>query len=130
MTHLDFNRVAARHDAIDARLSEWARWVKVTPQRWATQPMFRAYRAPKQFESDLYVPIAINTLAAHEIEKAVSFLPEKHRTALRWHYVWPGLHVNAVRRELGVTEDALLALVNDGRDMLINRLRQRLVDVG
>ena len=126
----NFDQMPARHDAIDLRLREWSRWVKVTPQRWATQPMFRNYRAPKQYETDLYVPIAINTLAAHEVEKAVSFLPEKHRTAIRWHYVWPGLHVNAVRRELGVTEDALLALVNDGRDMLINRLRQRLVDVG
>ena len=127
---INYDQLPARHDAIDLRLREWSRWVKVTPQRWATQPMFRNYRAPKQYETDLYVPIAINTLAAHEIEKAVSFLPPAHRTAIRWHYVWPGLHVNAVRRELGVTEDALLALVNDGRDMLINRLRQRLVDVG
>jgi DNA-directed RNA polymerase specialized sigma24 family protein len=94
------------------------------------QPMFRSYRAPKQFESDLHVPIAINTLAAHEIEKVVSFLPDKHRSALRWHYVWPGLHINAVRRELGVTEEALLALIDSGRDMVRNRLRERLVDVG
>ena len=122
---LNLEHIPARHEAIDLRLREWASWVRVHPQIWARQPMFRMYKAPKQFETDLYVPIDINTLAAHEVEKAVSFLPDRQRTALRWYYVWPGLHINVVRRELVVTEEALEALVSTGRDILINRLRQQ-----
>ena len=117
------SHIAQRHEAVDARLTEWSRWVRVKPQGWSVQPMFRQYRAPKQYESDLYVPIAINTIAAHEVEKVVSQLPDQHRTALRWAYVWPGLHVNAVQRALGVTQEALGALLTDGRDMVVNRLR-------
>ncbi len=39
--------------------------------------------------------------------------------------MWPGLQVNAVRMRiaLGVTQDALGALLTDGRDMVMNRLR-------
>jgi hypothetical protein len=124
----DFNHIPARHDAINLRLEEWNRWVKVRPQRWGVMPMFRLYKAPKQYESDLYVPIAINTLDAAEIERAVSFLPDNHRTALRWFYVHSYVPVNAVRRELGVTRDGLGQLINDARDMLKNRLREKMVE--
>jgi hypothetical protein len=126
----DFNHIPARHDAINLRLEEWSRWVRCKPQAWAMQPMFRLYRAPKQWESDLQIRIEIDTLAAHEIERAVSFLPDKHRTALRWFYVHSHVPVNAVRRELGVTRDGLGQLINDGRSMLINRLKQNMVDAG
>jgi hypothetical protein len=126
----DFNHIPARHDAINLRLEEWSRWVRCKPQAWAMQPMFRLYRAPKQWESDLQIRIEIDTLAAHEIERAVSFLPDKHRTALRWFYVHSHVPVNGVRRELGVTRDGLGQLINDGRSMLINRLKQNMVDAG
>ena len=127
----DFAHIPARHDAVDLRLTEWARWVRVSPQRWATQPMFRGYQSKaRHWELSPEIKVAVNTIAAHEIEKVVSMLPDRHRTALRWHYVWPALHINAVQRELGATREALLALVNDGRDMVINRLRQKMVDVG
>ena len=125
---IDFNHIPARHDAIDARLTEWARWVKVRPVSWATAPMFRMYKAPKQFESDLYVPIAINTLDASEIERAVSFLPPAHRTAIRWCYVFAHVPVGKVQRELGATREALAGLIHDGRSMLVNRLRERLIE--
>ena len=125
---IDLNHVHPRHDAIDARLNEWARWVKVRPVSWATAPMFRMYKAPKQFESDLYVPIAINTLDASEIERAVSFLPPAHRTALRWCYVFAHIPVGKVQRELGATREALAGLIHDGRSMLVNRLRERLIE--
>lgn len=98
------------------------------PQAWGVMPMFRLYKAPKQWETDLHIPIELNTLECHEVEKAVSFLPDKHRTALRWCYVHSHVPVNAVRRELGVTRDGLGQLINDARDMLVNRLRERLIE--
>ena len=125
---IDLNYVHPRHDAIDARLNEWSRWVRNRPAAWAMQPMWRFYRAPKQWESDLQIRIEINTLAAHEIERAVSFLPPAHRTALRWCYVKPWIPVGVIRRELGVTTDALGSLITDARDMLINRLKSKLKD--
>ena len=90
--------------------------------------MFRLYRAPKQWESDLQIRIEINTLAAHEIERAVSFLPDKHRTAIRWCYVHSHVPVGKVQRELGTTREALAGLIHDGRSMLVNRLRERLIE--
>lgn len=125
---IDLNHVHPKHDSIDRRLCEWSRWVKVRPVSWATAPMFRMYKAPKQFESDLYVPIAINTLDASEMERAVSFLPDKHRTAIRWCYVHSHVPVGKVQRELGATREALAGLIHDGRSMLVNRLRERLIE--
>ena len=125
---IDFNHIPARHDAINLRLEEWARYVRVKPQAWSVQPMFRLYRAPKQWESDLQIRIEINTLAAHEIERAVSFLPPAHRTAIRWRYVFPGVPVGKVQRELGATREALAGLIHDARTMLVNRLRERLIE--
>ena len=125
---IDLNHIPARHDAIHARLEEWNRWVRVKPQLWATQPMFRQYKAPRQHEHDAHVPISINTLAAHEIERAVSMLPDKHRTAIRFAYVYNNVHIGKIRRLIGVTENDLLDLINGARDMLINRLKTRLIN--
>ena len=127
---IDLNHVHPRHDAINLRLEEWARYCRVKPAVWCCQPMFRLYRAPKQWESDLQIRIEINTLAAHEIERAVSFLPDKHRTAIRWAYVFSHIHDARIRAELGVTQEGLARLIHDGRDMLVNRLKQKMVDVG
>ena len=125
---IDLNHVHPRHDAIDRRLNEWSRWVRVKPMGWTTAPMFRLYRAPKQWESDLDIRIEINTLDAAEIERAVSFLPDKHRTAIRWAYVFSHIHDARIRAELGATQEGLARLIHDGRDMLVNRLRERLIE--
>jgi DNA-directed RNA polymerase specialized sigma24 family protein len=120
----DYNRIHPRHDAIDLRLIEWSRWVRVKPSAWFTQPMFRFAKSnSRQWEVDPPIHMEINTLAAHEIEKAVASLPEKHRTAIRWCYVFPYIQENAVRRELGATRSALEQLIIDSRDMLINILK-------
>ena len=122
----DFSRIAARHDAINLRLEQWAQWVSVRPQAWKMLPMWKFYKAPKQWDSDLYIPIEINSLEAHEIERAVAMLPEKNRTAIRWFYVFKFIHAGKMRRELAVTDEGLANLVHDGRSMLIDRLKQRL----
>ena len=125
---IDLNHVHPKHDAINLRLEEWARYCRVKPAVWCCQPMFRLYRAPKQWESDLQIRIEINTLAAHEIERAVSFLPPAHRTAIRWCYVHSHIPVGKVQRELGATREALAGLIHDARTMLVNRLRERLIE--
>jgi flagellar L-ring protein precursor FlgH len=42
---VDYNHVAAHHEAIHARLVNWRRWVTVRPHGWATAPMFRMYQS-------------------------------------------------------------------------------------
>lgn len=125
----DFSRIPARHDSVNLRLEEWARYVRVSPKAWACQPMFRFAKSnSRQWEVDPHLPVAINTLAAHEVERAVSILPDKHRTAIRWAYVFAFIPIGKVRRELGVTNDALAELIHDARCMLINRLKEKIIE--
>lgn len=121
---IDFHHIATRHDEIDRRLREWARWVRVSPKPWATQPMFRWARSnARQWESTPAIHETMNTLDCHEIERAVSILPDKHRMAIRWAYVFPFIHQGKIQRELVVTPDTLAKLIVDSRDMLVNRLQ-------
>lgn len=119
----DLARISARHEAINKRLEEWSRWVRVTPRMMPQQPMFRMYQSKaRHWEVDPPIHVEINSLAALEVEQAVAKLPEKHRTAVRWYYVYPYIQVHIVRRELGLTKEALSQMVEDARDMLKNRL--------
>lgn len=121
---IDLNHIPARHEAVNLRLEEWARWVRVRPQAWAMQPMFRFAKSnSRQWETDPHIHVEINTLAAHEIERCVSGLPDKHRTVLRWAYVWPYIPDNRVRREIGLTREALDDMLCAARDMVKNRLK-------
>lgn len=121
---IDNNRVKPRHDVIDLRLEQWARWVRVGPQRGAVAPMFRLYRNPRQYDSEPHIAEPINTLECVDCEKAVSALPASIRTAIRWHYVWPWVPLSAVRQELGVTKEGLRAMLDNGRDSLATKLRR------
>ncbi len=118
----DLSRIAARHEAINLRLEHWAFWVRVRPQAWKMQPMWRNYRAPRQYEI-VGIKTEVNPLECHEIERAVSMLPDKIRTAIRWSYVYPGIHPNMLQRHIGVTRNELGKMLDDGRDMLKNRLQ-------
>ena len=122
----DFSRIPARHDAINLRLEHWGQWVMVKPQGWGIQPMFRQYRSHAWQWERPEIKARINTIEASETERAVSTLPEQHRTVIRWLYVWPWVPVNAVRRDLGLTRVELASMAVDARDMVIDRLRQSL----
>lgn len=122
----DFSRIAARHDAINLRLEQWGAWVTVRPQAWKVQPMFRQYRSHAWQWHMPEIKAQINTIEASETERAVSTLPEQHRTVIRWLYVWPWVPVSAVTRSLGLTRAELVAVADKGRDMVIDRLRQSL----
>jgi hypothetical protein len=120
----DFSRVEPRHDAINLRLEHWARWVTVKPRPWKSQPMFRLYKPPPQWEPR-ELRVELNTIECHEVEKVVSYwLPEKNRDALRWAYVFPFISDSKIRRELAVTREGLQELIDNGRTMVANRLRQ------
>lgn len=118
---VDYNHVQAHHEAIHERLMNWARWVRVRPNGWATHPMFRMYQSKaRQWEAPV-IQNPVDTLDAVQVEKAVSALPVKHREAIRWSYV----HCRdplGMARTLAVTKQGLADLVNDGRTMLKNKL--------
>ena len=123
---IDIHHIPARHDEINRRLEEWAKWVRVRPIGWFTQPMFRMYQSKaRQWDANPHIPVAINGLHALEIERAVSILPEKHKAAIRWAYVFSWVPVKKVQRELSLTPEELAETINYSRDMVKNRLKQR-----
>lgn len=61
-----------------------------------------------------------DTLDGLVMEKAVSKLPELHKNALRWFYVYRYAE-QRFRREAGLTRDGLVQVLKDARQMLINR---------
>ena len=91
-------------------------------QAFCDGAVFAQYRSHAwQWETpEVFAP---DTPADHwEIERAVSLLPERHRTAIRWAYAWPWVPVRAVRQHLGLTRPDLQWMLVDGRDMLVNRM--------
>ena len=119
----DFSHIPSRHEEINLRLERWGRWIVHQPNTGRTHPMFAQYRS-KAWQWEAPVLIITGTPAEnYQIEKLVSGLPDKHRTAIRWAYAFAWVPVTAVRRALGVTRVELGALLNDGRDMVINRMR-------
>ena len=119
---VDYNRVAAHHEAIHARLLNWERWVRVRPRGWFTHPMFRNFRVSKQWEASPHIGTPVDTLDAALMENAVRDLPEKHSEAVRWGYVYRR-DPAAMARNLGVSKQGLADLVEAGRTMLANRCK-------
>ncbi len=124
----DFSRIPTRQDQIHLRLERWARWVRVVPKPWARHPMWRNARTSRQWDAQPHIPEALNTLEAHETERAVAFLPAAHRMAIRWAYVYPFVSNWKAQREIGVSASTLDRLLVDGRDMLISRLQKKLAE--
>ena len=117
---IDFHIVRDEHLGVHEALLNWSRWVRVRPHGWQVAPMFRQYRSKAwQWERPV-IRDSINVLAAVAMEKAVSKLPEKHRDAIRWSYVFGG-HPAKVARDLGVSKQGLSDLIDGGRTMLRNR---------
>lgn len=119
---IDFFVVRDDHIGIHARLEAWAQWVKVRPHGWQVSPMFRQYKADSWHgrEKRREPRIAVNIPQAVEMERAVSGLPEKHRTAIRFAYVC-NASPRLTARDLGVSLHGLADLIHQGRTMLQNR---------
>ena len=120
-TVVDYNYIKPEHEAIHAMLENWERWVRVRPHGWLTHPMWRNSSTSRQWEVSPYIGVPVNTLDAVLVEKAVYALPEKHREAVRWWYVYRRDPV-AMARNLGVSKQGLADLVEAGRTMLKNRI--------
>ena len=117
---IDFFAVPDQQLDIHERLCNWARYVKPTRHTWAGAAIWRMGRSnSRQWHPPILVA-PINTLDGHALEVAIRALPEPHREAIRWSYYYKTSPARA-RRLLGVTNEGLMRLVNDGRQMLINR---------
>lgn len=122
---INLHHIDARHDAVNIRLESWARWVQVRPQPWKSQPMFRLYKPPPQWEPR-ELKVEANPIECMEIERIVAQLPDRHRHALRWFYVYPYISDSRIRREVAETRQGLYQLLADSRDMVKNRLSEHL----
>lgn len=119
--YIDFHAVADLHLDIHARLENWARWVRTSPQSgWTASPMWRQVKSlARQWHVPEYRENC-DLLDAHEMERQVRLLPNGHRDAIRWCYVYGGQPGKAAKL-IGVSKDMLKKLVEDGRQMLKNR---------
>lgn len=115
---IDFAFVPEHQREIDERLHNWARWCIGRPFRW-TSPIFRLAK-PAQHWEPVDVRADVDIIDASRLEKGVAALPEKHREAVRWCYVYRSPPWKACRL-LAVQQDTLYRLVADGRQMLVNR---------
>ena len=115
---VDFHHVEEHHQAIDARLSNWGLWLQSRPGG-KIHPMWAKARSNAwQWHAPEHRPTC-DPLDAQAMEKAVYKLPEKHRAAIRWQYVYRGSPARACRA-LAVNMDGLAELVRQGRTMLVN----------
>lgn len=115
---IDYCHVQPEHEAIHARLTNWARWVSVRPIGCTTHPMWRKALTPRQWDVSPHTPLPVDTLDAVAVEKAVSALPVKQRAALRWSYVLCRDPIGMARK-LAVSKQGLQELVTDGRALLM-----------
>lgn len=117
--YIDFHAVAERHEAIHARLQNWARSVCAYPLP-KTAAGFDGYQSPAQVRAEQQASIPVDRFDASKIARGVADLPERHRKAVQWSYVMRK-SVGWGRRYVVATEAELERLVVDSRDMLHNR---------
>lgn len=113
---VDFARIQPEHEAIDARLRNWARWA-IGSNRAPCQPMFRYY-VPDNYEREMADPI--NMLDAATVQKGVTALPMRHRLAVSWCYIVRS-NPRRAAQNVGASLQGLADLIADGRQMLRNR---------
>ena len=118
--YIDFHEVSPEHRAIHERLENWKRWVRSGKAAWTAHPMWRHLKEKEALEQGALVVVPVDSLDGHLMEKAVSALPDKHRHAIRWCYVFKGNPLGAARAA-AISKERLVELIREGRTMLINR---------
>jgi len=106
------------HQKMDRRLREWARWCRPR-KRSAVHPMWRTYVASNVHDAPP-PSTPLDTIDAQRLEKAVYALPDRHAFAIRWAYVFKS-NPRRAAQHIGESLRGLEQLINDGRQMLINR---------
>jgi DNA-directed RNA polymerase specialized sigma24 family protein len=122
MKHIDFDYVPEYQKVIDSRLRNWQRWVSVRPGGWKVHPMFRQAQSNSRQWHQPEIKDEIDILDAQLVEKYVSELPNKQRTAIRWFYVFRNSPVKTAKT-LAVNKYELQQLVIEARDGLANKMR-------
>ena len=117
--YIDFHAVPDHQLGMHDRLLNWERWVRVTAPGWQA-PIWRMGKSNSRQWHPPEMREETDILDAMAIEKAVMALPDKHKAAIRWHYVYRTTPLKA-RKKLAVTNEGLNNLVISGRTMLINR---------
>jgi hypothetical protein len=127
----DFHYVPSEHKAIDARLENWSAYVRVKFPSWVS-PIWKLGKSNgRQWHTPEY-RAACDMLDGMRLEKAVYALPDLHREALRWAYVFQygegrfrkkhGLIKKlGDRKTTDMRADSLYQVLQDARNMLINR---------
>lgn len=117
---VDLTIIHPKHELTHIHLLNWARWCMGGTRNTDVLPMFREYRSG--YQELRHGGIPIDTLAALEVQRSYTLLPEKHRWVLNWYYCRPFIPVLKLRKALGLTTPALEALLHEGRSMLKNNL--------
>ena len=121
--YIDFHFVEPHQIAIHDRLINWARYVK---PHGLTVQMAPIWCLGKSNTRQWHAPeprIEVDILDGMKLEKAVCALPHVHKGAIRWAYVFPTKPTKACAK-LGLSEQGLLKAIRDGRQMLLNRIRE------
>lgn len=119
--YVDFHKVPPHQREIDARLANWGRWSHNRGSGADCSPMFALYRSAdplRQYASASADPV--DRIDAQYMQKAVGRLPSAHRQAVAWCYIRRNNPANAART-IGTSLAGLKKLIDDGRQMLINR---------
>ena len=119
---VDYFHVEPQHEAIHAELENWADCVRKRPQSWV-HPMWKGAQSNGRQWYAPQLKTDPDILGGMEMEKAVRALPEKHREAIRWNYVYNWAPATEIRR-LGVTYQGLANLIRVGRVMLVNQKKR------
>lgn len=120
---VDFHHVDETHKAIDDKLRNWAAWVEVRIPSW-TSPIWKLGRSQaRQWHAPELRP-ECDILDAMKMEKAVFALPEKHRNAIRWCYVYK-YGEDRFRKKEGHTREGLAQILHQARQMLENRAARK-----
>lgn len=117
---IDFDIVPPDQYAIDARLRNWGTWCNGTPVA-SSSPMFRLSQSTARAREGVASSInGVDRTDAVRIARAVTSLPPTHARALNWCYVKP-VNPRSACASFGTTMEGLATLLDDGRQMLINR---------
>ena len=115
MRSVDFHAVLPEHELVHKRLENWARTVADHPNAsWGNNPIFRLAKSNGRQWHPPEHRETVDLLDGWKLEKIVAGLEYKHRTAIRWCYVYKS-NPNRIARMLGVTKVGLGDLINQGR---------------
>jgi hypothetical protein len=124
----DLHTVRPEHLEIHDRLENWRQWQ--APRGGSNAlPMFRFYR--DGYHEIVEVRKVVDELDAIAVQVAFSApsFPVKHRHAIGWAYVKPGIPVHVVCRILGVHRRDLSEMLHAARTMLKNTCKKRLTGI-